>query len=415
MPLTDPKVRQSKPRNKPYKLSDGNGLYLQVQPSGSKYWRLAYRFAEKQKTLALGIYPEITLANARKKRDDAKSYLSKGIDPSNLMSKKVRKRAEVENLENSFESIAREWHEQQKGGWSKNHWERVLVSLENEAFPDIGSFPIQYLTAPHVLAILRKVEKRGALEVAARLLQRCSAVFRYAIQTGRVESNPVTDLQGALKTKKVKHQPALSRAELPEFLDKLENYDGNTITQLALKLIILTFVRTGELRGATWNEFDLENAEWRIPAERMKMRAEHVVPLSEQAIEILNELKLITGKHELVFPSRQTWKKAMSENTMLFAMYRMGYHGIATVHGFRATASTILNESGFKPDVIERQLAHVERNKVRAAYHRSEYLEERKQMMQWWANFIDGLKEGSNVIPIRGGSVTINRSSSDFI
>lgn len=400
MPLTDPKVRQSKARNKPYKLSDGNGLYLQVQPSGSKYWRLAYRFAEKQKTLAIGIYPEITLANARKKRDDAKSYLSKGIDPSNLMSKKVRKRAEVENLENSFESIAREWHEQQKGGWSKNHWDRVIVSLEKEAFPDIGSLPIQDITVPHVLAILRKVEKRGALEVAARLLQRCSAVFRYAIQTGRAESNPVTDLQGALKTKKVKHQPALTRSEMPEFLEKLKNYDGSKITQLALNLVILTFVRTGELRGAVWSEFDLENAEWRIPAERMKMRAEHVVPLSEQAIEILSELKPITGKHDLVFPSRQTWKKSMSENTMLYAMYRMGYHGTATVHGFRATASTILNESGFKPDVIERQLAHVERNKVRAAYHRSEYLEERKQMMQWWADFIEGMQNNNNVVPI---------------
>lgn len=400
MPLTDTQLRQSKPKAKPFKLSDGGGLYIQIQPKGAKYWRLAYRYAEKQKTLALGIYPEITLADARRKRDEAKKYLAKGIDPSNLMSKKVRKRAEVENLENSFESIAREWHEQQKGGWSKNHWDRVITSLEKEAFPDIGSFPIQDLTAPHVLAILRKVEKRGALEVAARLLQRCSAVFRYAIQTGRAESNPVADLQGALKTKKVKHQPALTRNELPEFLEKLAAYDGSKITQLGLKLVILTFVRTGELRGAVWSEFDLDNAEWRIPAERMKMRAEHVVPLSKQAIEILAELKPITGKHDLVFPSRQTWKKSMSENTMLYAMYRMGYHGTATVHGFRATASTILNESGFKPDVIERQLAHVERNKVRAAYHRSEYLEERKKMMQWWADYIDNTQDNNNVVPI---------------
>jgi len=400
MPLTDTQLRQSKPKAKPFKLSDGGGLYIQIQPKGAKYWRLAYRYAEKQKTLALGIYPEISLADARKKRADAKAYLAKGIDPSNLMSKKVRKRAEVENLENSFESIAREWHEQQKGGWSKNHWDRVLISLEKEAFPDIGVFPIKDITAPHVLAVIRKVEKRGALEVAARLLQRCSAVFRYAIQTGRVENNPTSDLQGALKTKKVEHRAALTRSDLPLFFERLKKYDGHKITRLALKLVILTFVRTGELRGATWSEFDLENAEWRVPAERMKMRAEHIVPLSEQSIQILNELKELTGKHELVFPSRQTWKKPMSENTMLYAMYRMGYHGTATVHGFRATASTILNESGFKPDVIERQLAHVEKNKVRAAYHRSEYLEERKKMMQWWSDFIDSIQDNNNVVPI---------------
>jgi len=400
MALTDTQIRQSKPKPKPFKLSDGGGLYIQIQPKGAKYWRLAYRYAEKQKTLALGIYPEISLADARKKRADAKSYLAKGIDPSNLMSKKVRKRTEEQNLENSFESIAREWHEQQKGGWSKNHWERVLVSLEKEAFPDIGVFPIKDITAPHVLAVIRKVEKRGALEVAARLLQRCSAVFRYAIQTGRAENNPTSDLQGALKTKKVEHRAALTRSDLPLFFERLEIYDGHKITRLALKLVILTFVRTGELRGATWSEFDLDNAEWRVPAERMKMRAEHIVPLSDQAIQILNELKELTGKHDLVFPSRQTWKKPMSENTMLYAMYRMGYHGTATVHGFRATASTILNESGFKPDVIERQLAHVEKNKVRAAYHRSEYLEERIQMMQWWADFIEGLQDNNNVVPI---------------
>jgi len=404
MPLTDTQIKQSKPKDKPFRLSDGGGLYLQIQPKGAKYWRLAYRYAEKQKTLAIGVYPNISLADARSKRDEAKKLLSKGIDPSNLMSKKVRKQTESENQENSFEAIAREWHEQQKGRWSENHAERVIESLEKEAFPDIGNIPILELTAPHVLAVLRKVEKRGALEVASRILQRCSAVFRYAIQTGKAEHNPVTDLQSALKTKKVEHLPALKRADLPEFLEKLKVYDGLTITRLALKLVVLTFVRSGELRGAQWNEFDFENNEWRIPAERMKMRAEHVVPLSEQAIEILNELKLLTGKHDLVFPSDRSWRKPISENTMLYAMYRMGYHGRATVHGFRATASTILNESGFKPDVIERQLAHIERNKVRAAYHRSEYLEERKQMMQWWADFIEGLQDNNNIVPINQAS-----------
>jgi integrase len=389
MKLTDTKIRQSKPKDKPFKLADGGGLYLQVQPKGGKYWRLAYRYAEKQKTLALGVYPHLSLANSRIKRDEAKGYLANGIDPSNMMSQKVRKLAEVESTENSFEAIAREWHEQQKGGWSVDHAKRVLVSLEKEVFPDIGNLPILNITAPQVLAILRKIEKRDALDVAKRMLQRCRAVFKYAIQTGRALNNPVTDLEGALSSRKVEHRLALTQAQLPEFFKKLKNFDGSKLTQLALKLIILTFVRTNELRGAKWAEFDLDNAEWRIPAERMKMRKEHIVPLSDQAIEVLKEIKAITGKRDLVFPSRTTWKKTMSENTMLFALYRMGYHGVATVHGFRATASTILNENNFKPDVIERQLAHVERNKVRAAYHRAEYLDDRKQMMQWWADFID--------------------------
>lgn len=400
MPLTATQVKQSRPKKKPFKLSDGGGLYLLVQPKGSKYWRLAYRYAAKQKTLALGIYPQVSLADARIKREEAKQYLSKGVNPSNLMSKKVRKLNAIENQENSFEAMAKEWHELQKDAWSKNHSDRVLASLQKEAFKDIGTIPIQDVTAAHVLAVIRKIEKRGALEIASRVLQRCSAIFRYAIQTGRVEHNPVTDLQGALKTKKVEHRSALTQAELPVFLEQLDSYEGNTVTKLALNLIVITFVRSGELRAATWKEFDLNNSEWRIPAKRMKMRKVHIVPLSEQAIVILNKLKPITGKHDLVFPSERTWKKPMSENTMLYAMYRMGYHGRATVHGFRATASTILNESGFKPDVIERQLAHIERNKVRAAYHRSEYLDERKIMMQWWADFIENLQNNNNVVPI---------------
>ena len=250
------------------------------------------------------------------------------------------------------------------------------------------------------MEVLRKVESRDALELASKTLQRCSAVFRFAIQTGRAEYNPVTDLKGALKTRKVIHRAALSRADLPEFLTKLSAYDGHMQTRLALNLVVLTFVRTGEIRGARWDEFDLDRAEWRIPAERMKMRSEHIVPLSQQALATLDELKPLSGHRELLFPSEKTWKKPISENTMLYAMYRMGYHGTATVHGFRATASTILNESGFKSDVIERQLAHAERNKVRAAYNRSEYLEERKKMMQWWADFLEGIKNNKNVVPI---------------
>lgn len=401
MPLSDTQIRRSKPKDKPFKLSDSGGLFLHIQPTGAKYWRLAYRFANKQKTLALGIYPQIPLAKARDKRIEAKSLLENGIDPAIVMSKKARKNREIANTNNSFEAIAREWHEQQKGAWSENHAKRVLSSLENDVFPDIGVLPIQDVKPPMVLSVLKKIENRDALGVAAKVLQRCKAVFRYAVQTGRTEQNPVTDLQGVLKTRKVVHRTALKKSELPDFLEKLKSYDGNTVTRLALKLILLTFVRTNELRGATWDEFDLGNAEWQIPAERMKMRSEHVVPLSLQAVEALQELKQITGKHDLVFASERSWKKSISENTMLYAMYRMGYHGIATVHGFRATASTILNESGFKPDVIERQLAHVERNKVRAAYHRSEYLEDRTKMMQWWADYIDGLQNSNNVVHLK--------------
>ncbi len=400
MPITDTRIKTAKPKEKPYKLTDGGGLYLQIQPTGAKYWRLAYRYTDKQKTLAIGVYPEITLAQARLDRDKARKLLASGTDPATAMSKRVKKKQQLIKTENSFEAIAREWHENEREGWSKDYASSVIKSMGKEVFPYIGHIPLKELTAPLVLEVLRKVESRDALELASKTLQRCSAVFRFAIQTGRAEYNPVTDLKGALKTRKVIHRAALSRADLPEFLTKLSAYDGHMQTRLALNLVVLTFVRTGEIRGARWDEFDLDRAEWRIPAERMKMRSEHIVPLSQQALATLDELKPLSGHRELLFPSEKTWKKPISENTMLYAMYRMGYHGTATVHGFRATASTILNESGFKSDVIERQLAHAERNKVRAAYNRSEYLEERKKMMQWWADFLEGIKNNKNVVPI---------------
>jgi integrase len=277
----------------------------------------------------------------------------------------------------------------------------VLRSLESEVFPLIGPKPIQELSAPQILEVVQRVEKRNALDMASRILQRVSAVFRYAISTGRATYNPAADLKGSLKTRKVTHRAAISRAELPEFLNKLNAYDGQPLTRLALKLVVLTFVRSRELRGARWAEFDFERAEWRIPSERMKITAEHIVPLSRQAIRILGELKPLTGSYDLVFPNQNNLSKPMSENTLLYAMYRMGYHSKATVHGFRATASTILNEMGWKADVIERQLAHAERNKVRAAYHRSEYLEDRRHMMQVWGDFIESLTTGAKIIPLR--------------
>jgi integrase len=398
MALTDTAIKKTRPADKPFKLYDGRGLYLLVQPNGAKYWRLKYRFSEKEKVLALGVYPEVTLAEAREQCLQARKLIGKGVDP--VAAKQAAKRQHQAQCGHSFENIAREWHAKQ-GRWTADHAHRVLSSLEKEIFPWIGAKPIGEITAPVIVDVVGRVEKRNALDVASRVLQRISSVYRYAIQTGRTTYNPAAELAGSLKTRKVAHRAALSRAELPEFLSKLQVYDGQPLTRLALNLVVLTFVRSRELRGARWEEFDFERAEWRIPAERMKITAEHIVPLSRQAIAILDELQPLTGSYELVFPNQNNLTKCMSENTLLYAMYRMGYHSKATVHGFRATASTILNEMGFKADVIERQLAHAERNKVRAAYHRSEYLDERRKVMQVWADYLDELVSGANVVPLR--------------
>jgi integrase len=404
MALSDTAIRKAKAREKSYKLYDENNLFLLVHPKaddkGGKYWRLKYRYAGKERVLALGVYPEVTLAEARDKRDAARRLLRDGIDPSQKK-RQDRRQARVD-AENSFEVVAREWHAKQRPSWTKDHAERVLVSIEKDVFPRLGSRPIVQITAPEILDVLRVVEKRQALDVAGRVRQRVNAVFRYAIHSGILTHNPAADLAGALKTRKVAHRPALTRAELPEFFGKLSAYDGHELTRLALRLMVLTFVRSGELRGARWTELDTTRAEWRIPAERMKMRELHIVPLSRQALEVIDQLRPLSGHLDVVFPSQNDGDNVMSENTLLYAMYRMGYHKRATVHGWRATASTILNEMGFKPDVIERQLAHAERNKVRAAYHRSQYLEERRAMMQAWADLLDTIADGAEIIPIRG-------------
>jgi len=399
MALTDRTIQtKAKPADKAFKLADGHGLYLLVKPTGGKYWRMDYSIGAKRKLLAFGVYPDVSLKEARDKQADARKLIRNGQDPAEI--KREHKRQAKAQSEHSFENIAREWHGKQ-GRWTADHAQRVLSTLEKEVFPRIGDKPIKDITAPMILEAVRRVEKRNALDVASRVLQRISTVYRYAIQTGRTTYNPAADLAGSIKTRKVTHRAALGRAELPAFLAKLQAYDGQPVTRLALNLIVLTFVRSRELRGARWDEFDLDRAEWRIPAARMKITAEHIVPLSRQAIAILDELKPLTGSYELVFPNQNNVTRVMSENTLLYAMYRMGYHSKATVHGFRATASTILNEMGFRPDVIERQLAHAERNKVRAAYHRSEYLGDRRQMMQAWSDYIGGLATGSNVIPLR--------------
>ena len=345
MSLSDAKVRNAKPRTKPYKIADGEGLFLLVTPSGSKYWRLKYFFAGKEKLLALGVYPEVTLADARERRAQARKVLAAGNDPGEA--KKEAKRLATFKNANTFEVVAREWFEKRKHEWAPSSADTMLARLEQHILPKLGQRPIADITAPEVLAMLRVVEGKGTLETARRVMQICGQIFMYAIATGRAERNPVPDLRGALKTPVVKHHSFLKASDLPDYLKNLEAYDGSLQTKLALRFLLLTFVRTTELRGAQWTEIDWDKAEWRIPAERMKMKELHIVPLSRQAIAVLRELQKLTGNRQYVFPNQHNPATFMSENTMLYALYRMGYHSRATGHGFRSTASTILNEHGF--------------------------------------------------------------------
>ena len=385
--LSDTKARNAKPKAKSYKIADGEGLFLVVMPSGSKYWRLRYFFAGKEKLLALGVYPDVSLADARDRRAQARRVLAAGNDPAEA--KKEAKRLSLLRSANSFETIAREWYDKRKHEWAASSAKTMLARLEQHVLPKLGPRPVAEITAPEVLAVLRIVEERGTLETAHRVMQICAHIFMYAIATGRAERNPVPDLRGALKTPVVKHYSFLKASELPEYLAKLEAYDGKMPTKLALRVLLLTFVRTKELRGAQWAEINWDKAEWRIPGERMKMKELHIVPLSRQAVATLRELEKLSVSRQYIFPNEHNPASFMSENTMLYALYRMGYHSRTTGHGFRSTASTVLNEHGFRADVIERQLAHCERDTVRAAYNHAQYLPERRNMMQWWADYLD--------------------------
>ncbi|WP_245573470.1 tyrosine-type recombinase/integrase [Marinimicrobium agarilyticum] len=399
--LTDAKVKNAKPKadRKAYKLTDGNGLYLLVQANGTKCWRYNYRFASKRKTLAMGTYPLVGLKDARGALDEARRQLLDGRDPAQ---EKRRKRAEaVVTDTNRFSNLARDWWEQQKGTWTEDHADRIWGRMENDVVPHIGHLLISEIRPQDIIEVIRKIEGRGSLDVASRVQQDIRRVCRYATHMGLLTNNPAGDLGGVLKSRKRSHRPALGREELPGFLQELETYElrGRLLTKLAIKLLVLTFVRSGELRGARWDEFDLKGAVWHIPAERMKMGTPHIVPLSRQAIGVIEAIRPITGKYSLLFPSERRRTECMSDNTMRRAIFKMGYDGKtpgkskAVPHGFRATASSILNEEGFKPDAIERQLSHQERNGVRAAYtHQAEYLEERATMMQWWADYLDGVR-----------------------
>ena len=396
MKLTDAKLRSL---TTPGKHADGHGLYLEVTPAGGRYWRLKYRHGGKEKRLSFGVYPEVSLKAARERQTEARAALARGDDPA-----AVKREAEARALADAkvtFEAVAREWLGHQSGRWIADTLDTIRKSLEADVFPKIGARPMSQIRPREVMAIIKGIEGRGAGETAGRVLQRVKAVFRYAVVHERIESNPMLDLKPSelLKPRQVRHRAALGDKDLPAFLAMLEAYEGDPTTKAALRLLMLTAVRPGELRGARWAEIDTEAAEWRIPAERMKMKAPHVVPLSAAALAVLADMRPISGGGELVFPSPFYPGKPLSENTLNSALARMGYKGEHTAHGFRALFSTVANECGHDGDVIERQLAHVERNDVRAAYHRATYLDERARLMQWWADYLEGRK-GGRVVPI---------------
>ena len=387
MKLNARQVDAAKPREKAYKLADGAGLYLEVVPSGSRYWRMKYRFNGKEKRMAFGVYPAVSLAQARALRDDAKKKLAEGIDPS--LAKKEEKLVRDVQLNNTFQAVALEWHGTKVSRWSEGYASDIIEAFNKDIFPYIGQQPVNEIKPLVLLNVLRRIESRGATEKAKKVRQRCSEVFRYAIVTGRAEYNPAADLTSAMSGHESKHYPFLTVEELPDFFKALAGYTGSPLVVLAARLLILTGVRTGELRGAFWSEFDLEKAVWEIPAERMKMKRPHLVPLSTQALEIVQQLKVMSGQYPLVFPGRNDPRKTMSEASINQVFKRIGYTGRVTGHGFRHTMSTILHEEGFNTAWIETQLAHVDKNAIRGTYNHALYLEGRREMMQWYADYIN--------------------------
>ncbi|MGC8234487.1 tyrosine-type recombinase/integrase [Escherichia coli] len=409
MALTDIKVRTAKPTDKQYKLTDGSGMHLLVHPNGSKYWRLQYRFDGKQKMLALGVYPDVSLADARTRRDDARNLLANNIDPGD---KKKSDKIEQEEAR-TFEQLAVEWHATNKK-WSEEHSRRVLKSLEDNLFPAIGKRNIADLKTRDLLAPIKAVELSGRLEVASRLQQRTTAIMRYAVQSGLLDYNPAQEMVGAVASSNRQHRPALQLKRIPELLRRIDSYTGRPLTRLAVELTLLVFIRSSELRFARWSEIDFETSMWTIPAEReaidgvkhsqrgSKMRAPHLVPLSHQALAILKDVYKLSGDRDFVFIGDHDHRKPMSENTVNKALRVMGYDTKVEVcgHGFRTMACSALIESGlWSRDAVERQMSHMERNSVRAAYiHKAEHLDERRLMLQWWADFLDANRE-SEVSP----------------
>lgn len=400
MPLTDTAIRNTKPSAKPTKLTDGGGLYLLLNPNGSRWWRLDYRFRGKRKTLSMGVYPDVSLKDARNRRDEARKLLAFEVDPGE--NRKAVKAAKVERATNSFEAITREWFEKHSVTWKPNHSERIIRRFEADIFPWIGGKPIVDITAPELLATVQKIENRGALETAHRALGNCGQVFLYAIATGRTTRDISADLKGALPpAKKDKHFAAITEPkQVGALLRAMDGYTGSHIVRYALRLAPLVFVRPGELRHAEWADIDLDTAEWRYTV--TKTNTPHIVPLARQAVEIITELKTLTGDGHYVFPGARTNKRPMSDNAILAAMRRMGIEkDEMSGHGFRAMARTILDEVlGFRPDHIEHQLAHAVRDPNGRAYNRTAHLPERRKMMQEWADYLDTLKFGAEIIPL---------------
>lgn len=393
MQLTDSAIKNAKPGEKTRKIADGGGLYLEISPAGGKWWRLKYRFGGKEKRLSLGVYPDTGLKLARERREAARALLAERIDPGEVR-KEERAKAAV-SAENSFEAVARRWHASWKTTRTPKHADQVMRRLELDVFPSLGGTPIEKVRAPMLLQIARKVDERGAGDLARRDFQICSQILRFAVGHGLIEFNPAASVHpgDALKPRIKKHRARIEGSELPALLLAIDTYEGNLRTRIAIQLMALTFVRTIELIAARWSEFDFDAKQWRIPAARMKMKTPHIVPLSTQSLVLLERLKETGTGEELLFPGERDHEKPMSNNTILFALYRMGYHSRMTGHGFRGVASTILHELGYRHDHIELQLAHQERDQVAAAYNHATYLKDRAVMMQDWADYLDHLRK----------------------
>jgi integrase len=399
MALTDTAVRQAKPRERPYKLSDSQGLYLDIRPNGSKLWRFKYRLANKEKLFAIGTYPEITLSEARVERDRARKLVANGVDP--VHERKQRECTKAATAENTFEALANEWLAYNSPRWASSTAYKASLYLKNELIPTLGKRPIAHITRPELVEFLRRIEERETFDVAKKCRQWLNQIFRFGLAKGVIDLNPATDLDVvAAPAPKVQHHAFISAIELPTLLKDLAESNGNFLTLSAIRLLMLTGVRPGELRNAPWSEIDLDNALWTIPAARMKMRRPHLVPLPKQAVAILRELQPFTGRFDFVFAGRNDPKRPMSENTINKCLADMGYKGRQTGHGFRHMLSTELNGKGYNKDWIERQLAHGDNNEIRATYNHAHYLDQRRGMMQWWADYLDSLKSNSNVVPV---------------